>query len=259
MQYPDDDEFENEWDAMDSIQADAERPPLVTRQSSSSKTAAQFKTPSRPASTGHTISRERRRSNEGTIAKPRWTPYPTPQVQSSDSAVTPLRTENEPSSQISVPPSSAGTTSLDLDGFEIAPATAVKLNKFRFTPSPEKGTVALPDVGERTIDLTDSPVKGPSCKTTKKESVSERPSMQKKHGSDSKNDSDDVFSSSTPSTSKITIPIIQETDDSDKTVVMDVDVVEGKEEKLERMEKPVEEEQPLSAEQQKVLDMVMAG
>lgn len=149
---------------------------------------------------------------------------------------------------------------MDLDGFEIAPAIAVKLNKYRFTPSPEKGTVALPAVGDGTIDLTDSPVKGSVDKPGKKESVSERPSMKNRHGSGSKKDSDrDVFSRSTPSTSKITTPIIQDPEDSDKTVVMDVDPAKGEEEKPEEVEKSVEEEQPLSAEQQKVLDMVMAG
>ncbi|KAI5448920.1 hypothetical protein NCC49_005771 [Naganishia albida] len=258
MQYPDDDEFENEWDAMDSMQAGAERPSLSTR-TSSSKTAAQLKTPSRPSPTGHTIARQRRRSNEATFTKPRWTPYPTPQVQSSDSSATPLRTENEASSQMTVPPSSAGTTSLELDGFEIAPATAVKLNKWRFTPSPEKKAVGVvPDCGNGMIDLTDSPAKG-SVGTRRKESVSEMPAMKRKGSDDKYRPDSDVFSSSTPTTSKIGASVVQETSDSDRTVVMDVDSAEGKTEKPEQVVKPVEEETPLSAEQQKVLDMVMAG
>lgn len=146
-----------------------------------------------------------------------------------------------------------------MDGFEIAPATASKLNKWKYTPSPEKKVMALPDVGDGMIDLTDSPAKG-SVETGRKGIVEERPAVKKRKESDGKTESEsDVFSSSTPSTSKIATPVVRETADSDRTLVMDVDAAEGKEEKPEEVEKPVVEETPLSAEQKKVLDMVMAG
>lgn len=143
-----------------------------------------------------------------------------------------------------------------MDGFEIAPATASKLNKYRFTPSPEKQTVPLPDVSDGTIDLT-SPVKvstAPGAQTMD----SSRPGLPK--GQSSSDEKLDVFSSST-SASKDTTTTIQAVEDSDKTMVMiaDVDEAEKLKEKPEEEEKPKEEEKPLSAEQQKVLDMVMQG
>lgn len=231
MDFPDDDDFENyenEWDAMDSMQAEPQSSKRPTASMmSASKTATEFKSPSRPTPTGHSVSRQRRRSNEPAITKPRWTPYPAPQVQSSGSAS--LRTENE-SSQPSLPPSS-GTHSLDLDGFEIAPATASKPDKFRFTPSPEKkANVALPDLPKGAIDLT-SPVK----KSTGKAKI------------------EPVKAEATVDDSAIHV-------DADQTIVAETpdDAQESGKETVKE-EKPKVEEMPLSEEQQKVLDMVMKG
>lgn len=235
MEIPDDEDYENEWDVMDSMQAEPLPSSRVTPSSTSaSKTAMEFKTPSRATPTGYSISRQRLRSNVPPFTKPRWTPYPAPQVQSSSSAS--IRTENE-SSQVSGLPSS-GTHSLDLDGFEIAPVTAEKLGKFRFTPSPEKGKQAvLPDL-PGAIDLT-SPV-------------------QKTMGG-GRVDVDSAEAACVEVANAVGVSSAQ-VDDADQTMVAEPlsDAKEsGKETTKE--EKPKVEETPLSEEQQKVLDMVMQG
>lgn len=233
MEILDDEDYENEWDAMDLMEAEPHSGTRMTASSSisASKTATEFKTPSRATPTGRLVSRQRCRSDENPAMKPRWTPYPAPQFQLSSSI--PIRTENG-SSQLSALPSS-GTYSLDLDGFEIAPATAQKLDKYRFTPSPEKKAhVALPDVPEGAVDLT-SPVKA-AAKGAKVDSENA--------------DVTDVGGNPTAQVS-----------DADRKMVAEpsVDAKESGNDSTKEAKPKAEEEMPLSNEQQKVMDMVMQG
>lgn len=233
MEFPDDEDYENEWDAMDSMQAEPPSNTRITASSSisASKAATEFKTFSRATPTVHSGSRQRCRSSENPAMKSRWTPYPVPQVQSSSSI--PIRTENG-SSQLSPLPLS-GTYSLDLDGFEIAPATAQKLDKYRFTPSPEKKAhVGLPDVPKGAIDLT-SPVKA----------AAEDAKV------DSKN-ADVIDVGVNPSAQLL---------DTDRTMVAEpyFDAKESGDDSTQEVKPKAEGQLPLSDEQQKVLDMVMQG
>jgi hypothetical protein len=159
-------DVENEEDFVDSDLLESTSTLQEMQQSpSSDDTCFRKPAPAAHKSTrnGPTFTRGRCRSNDSGFVQPRWTPYP----KSSGSNAASLRTENESTQASSLPPSSGTCSALDMDGFEIAPATAKKLERYRFTPSPEKAipVIALPppppedfedgDVGAP-IDLTEN-------------------------------------------------------------------------------------------------------